>query len=126
MATSKKSIHYASLVIESRGFADDVRSSQSQLEWSKLFSAGEYYIDLSLRSEGDGFALKGQVLAVDSSRALPKGRAALTLASKAKVSEALNASGAFSLELDEADFSDLEITLSEAILRVAMTESDAS
>ena len=52
----------AVLLMESKGLAINVRSFSFSDNWSRLYKAGDYVIDMSCESRGKISTLKGQVL----------------------------------------------------------------
>lgn len=52
----------AVLVMDSRDAAPSVRSQAFSAGWSRLYQAGAYYLDLSLKQDGDHTVLMGHVL----------------------------------------------------------------
>ena len=52
----------AVLVMDSRDAAPSVRSQAFAAGWSRLYQAGAYYLDLSLKQDGDHTVLMGHVL----------------------------------------------------------------
>jgi hypothetical protein len=52
----------AVLVMDSRDTTSNVRSQAFAAGWSRLYQAGAYYLDLSLKQDGDHTVLMGHVL----------------------------------------------------------------
>lgn len=52
----------AVLVMDSRDTTSSVRSQAFTAGWSRLYQAGAYYLDLSLKQDGDQTVLMGHVL----------------------------------------------------------------
>jgi hypothetical protein len=52
----------AVLVMDSRDATSSLRSQAFAAGWSRLYQAGAYYLDLSLKQDGDHTVLMGHVL----------------------------------------------------------------
>jgi hypothetical protein len=57
-ASAKEAI----LIMDSRSAQSGLRGSGLSASWSKLYKAGGVYLDLSLKAEGNGAMLLGQVI----------------------------------------------------------------
>ncbi|MER3484199.1 MAG: hypothetical protein C4332_14675 [Meiothermus sp.] len=100
----------AILIMDSRSTPSGVRSSSFSSSWSKLYKAGGVYLDLSLKSEGNGAVLLGQVIAESK---LPKVRS-LTLRGgegDTLATGMVNEYGGFRLELKTKGDCSLEFNL---------------
>lgn len=99
----------ATLIMESNGFAPSVRSATFTQRWSRLYQAGPYFLDMTLKPEGKGALLQGQVLHQDGA-ALPAD-ALMVLGSNGEAR--LGATGDFQFFIDEVSELSLEARLNE-------------
>lgn len=90
----------ATLVLESRGLAPQVRSAAFSDIWSRLYQAEDYVLDLSCQAEGKLSRLQGQVM-VDASPDTPIGQVTLLNNSGEISSARLDSFGQFQLNVSE-------------------------
>ena len=90
----------ATLILESRGLAPQVRSAAFSDIWSRLYQAEEYVLDLSCQAEGKLSRLQGQVM-MDASNSSPVGQVTLLNAQGEVSSARLDSFGQFQLNVSE-------------------------
>lgn len=107
----------AVLVMESRGYAPAVRSISFGGNWSKLYQAGERYLDMNLKAGERSALLQGQLLGEGLEGPL-SGR--VTLAplepTGATLEVAVERDGSFRLEPDTVGHYRLELALSDGAI----------
>jgi hypothetical protein len=109
------------LLMESKGWAPRVRSLSFSDNWSRLYKAGDYIIDMSCASKGQSSNLKGQILLEGSHEA--RSDAAISLYNKksGEVGEAqLDEWGQFQLGIAEQGIYDLTLKLSDATITIPL------
>ena len=106
----------ATLVMESRGFAAQVRSTKLSNLWSRLYRAEGILLDMSCRPEGSGLRLQGQVLNAENTDKPLKGEISLYQDNQVFRTE-LDAAGGFGFSLD-AGYYRLEAKLAETSLEI--------
>ena len=104
----------ANLVMESRGFAPQVRSGFSDI-WSKLYQAETYVLDISCHSGGESNQLQGQVM--NGNDSAPYGRVTLYNEQQKFVAD-LDQYGQFQLNVNKPGNFKLQVDLSEASFAV--------
>jgi hypothetical protein len=108
----------AILIVESRGMAPGVRSLGLSQQWTRLYHAAHYIIDLSTKLEGKTFTLYGHVLPANDGAPPSAGTALLTPeADSAKTQEThLGSEGDFVFNLSAAGCYFISIDVSDAIM----------
>ena len=107
----------AVLIMDSLETKSSVRSQAFSAGWSRLYQAGEYYVDLSLRLEGAHAVLMGHILPPVGACDL-EGRVRLSHARGETVSE-LGRAGNFRLEVARGNLSGLEVDLGLETLSIS-------
>lgn len=104
--------HQASvtLLMESRGFAKGGRTAAFAKTWSKLFQAGESFVDVSCTPEAGGAKFEGQVLFTQGEEAAET--SLYLLRGSARQPLKLKPDGTFSISVSEPGLHTLELTLS--------------
>lgn len=113
VAAAKEAI----LIMDSRSAQKGLRGSGLSASWSKLYKAGGVYLDLSLKLEGSGAVLLGQVITESKQ---PKVRTLTLLDSGGApvASSPVSDYGGFRLELkDQGDYA-LEFSLGGETFKV--------
>lgn len=110
-------VYQAILVMDSRNVRTPLRrQAQPRSNWSQLYQAGPYHVDLSLKWEEAGARLVGQVI---SRERISFEQAQVYLKQDAvQVQIPLDLSGRFSLQLGLADDCDLELHLQGEVVRL--------
>ncbi len=113
----------AVLVMDSRDTTSSVRSQAFAGGWSRLYQAGAYYLDLSLKQDGDHTVLMGHVLP-------PVGEYQVTgLVRIAQVGgdkdSSIGPAGDFRLEVKLDEFQGLEVELEMVRLTISDLGIDA-
>ena len=103
----------AVLVMDSRQLNPSVRSQAFVGGWSKLYQAGSYYLDLSLKMDGEGAVLMGHVLPPVGEHQV-RGRVRVN----AVVAE-LGVAGDFRVEVEVRELRGLEVELENVALSVS-------
>jgi hypothetical protein len=108
----------AVLVMDSRGSLTPVRTRAFALAWSRLYHAGHYYLDLSLKPESKQAVLLGRLLP-EMLNARLEGQVRLQAAAGGKPRLVrLEPPGEFRLLCDTPGQYELLIELQDAIVRV--------
>lgn len=117
MAAAKPK-HDAVLIMESRGLAPGVRSLGFSQNWTRLYHAAHYIIDLSTRPEGKTFTLYGHVLPASDNRIPTAGSVFLTAEADSAVTQQahLGHDGDFVFNLSVTGCYFISIDMDDAIL----------
>jgi hypothetical protein len=107
----------AILVMDSRDAAPTVRSQAFAAGWSRLYQAGAYYLDLSLKQDGDQTVLMGHVLPPVGEHQV-KGQVRIAQLTGEKASS-IGAAGDFRVEVDLSQLQGLEVELETVRLTVS-------
>jgi hypothetical protein len=102
----------AVLITDSREMASSVRSQAFIGGWSKLYQAGTYYLDLSLKMDGQAAVLLGHVLPPVGEHQV-KGRVRVN-----RTQTELGPAGDFRIEVDAVQLKNLEVELENVALTV--------
>ena len=102
--------HTAVLVMESRGLAPAVRSMDFSGTWSKLYRAGDVYLDMTLKPAAKAASLQGQLL-TEGERAL-RGEIKLIKDGTVLASTMLGADADFGMNVAQPGLYGLELELS--------------
>jgi hypothetical protein len=102
----------AVLITDSREMASSVRSQAFIGGWSKLYQAGTYYLDLSLKMDGQAAVLLGHVLPPVGEHQV-KGRVRVN-----RTQTELGSVGDFRIEVDAVQLKNLEVELENVALTV--------
>lgn len=110
-------VYQAILVMDSRNVRTPLRrQAQPRSNWSQLYQAGPYHVDLSLKWEGAAARLVGQVI---SRERISFEQAQVYLKQDAvRVQIPLDLSGRFSLQLGPTDDCDLELHIQGEVVRL--------
>ena len=90
----------ATLILESRGLAPQLRSAPFNAMWSRLYQAENYVLDLSCKAQGRHSSLQGHLM-LDSSPDIPSGTVTLLCADEELGRATLDAFGQFQLNIDK-------------------------
>ncbi|MBF6593055.1 MAG: hypothetical protein IVW51_01245 [Thermaceae bacterium] len=107
----------AILIMDSRSSQSGLRHSGLSASWSKLYKAGGVYLDLSLKSEGSGAVLLGQVIA-ESKHPRVHSLSLHGVEGTAVATSPVNEYGGFRLELKEKGDYSLEFNLGAESFKV--------
>lgn len=117
-----KPVHFeASLIVEAVT-PSDVRSSHFKQAWSRLFSAGDYFIDLAFEMKPEIGELRGQVLLPSNTSPIGKGKVKLAQNEQVLAEASLDASGTFVLGLKQIGEHQLFIELKNTLLTIPTME----
>jgi hypothetical protein len=120
--SQKRLTHFeASLVIEALT-PSDVRSSHFKQAWSRLFSAGDYFIDLAFEMKPEFGELRGQVLLPSASQPVNEGKIRLSCKNQTVAESNLDASGTFLLNLRQTGEHQLTVKLKKTLLNIQSVE----
>ena len=111
----------AVLLMESKGLAPKVRSFSFSDNWSRLYKAGDYVIDMSCETQGKTSSLKGQVLVEGKSELSPD--AVITLQAGGSGEQAqtrFDSWGQFKLELAQQGSYELSFKLPDATITIPL------
>ena len=108
----------AVLIMDSRETTTSVRSQAFVGGWSKLYQAGTYYLDLSLKMDGQAAVLMGHVLPPVGEHQV-RGRVRVN-----RTQTDLGPAGDFRIEIDPVQLKNLEVELENIAL--AVRDLDAS
>jgi len=106
----------AVLVMDSRDATSSVRSQAFTAGWSRLYQAGAYYLDLSLKQDGDHTVLMGHVLPPVGEHQV-KGRVRMAQL-EGEVDSNIGPAGDFRLRVDPGQLNGLEVELETVRLMV--------
>ncbi len=107
----------AVLVMDSRDTSSSVRSQAFAGGWSRLYQAGAYYLDLSLKQDGDHTVLMGHVLPPVGEHQV-KGLVRIAEVEGQKDSS-IGPAGDFRLEVKMGEFQALEVELETVRLTIS-------
>ena len=117
-----QNVQDAELIMESRGYAPDVRSVSFTQNWSKLYQTPKHSLDMSCRAFEQGLQVQGQVLS-RLQDVLEPGQIVLKDSSAGMVWSEIGVLGDFSFELDapgayqlEAIFGDTTVRIQELVI----------
>ena len=105
------------LVMESRGIAPQVRSLANSCYWSKLYRAGQYFLDLSCKSNDASHVIRGHLFA-ESGYEVVKGKINLNQLNDAPIQANLSNFGEFKLDVLESGCYELEVSLEGQSLKI--------
>ena len=88
----------ATLVLESRGFAPQLRSAPFSAGWSRLYQAENYVLDLSCKVQDKHSSLQGHIM-LDSNPEIPVGSVTLLHADEELACATLDAFGQFQINM---------------------------
>ncbi len=108
----------ATLIMESRGLAPQVRSFHFTDLWSRLYKTEDYFLDITCKPDGDVSQLTGQVML--SSGLEPQEEAFIVLYKQDKeiAQSGLDAFGQFRLNIEEHGLFDLQVRFPRAQITV--------
>ena len=112
----------AILVMDSRHTQSGLRSQTLTGEWTRLYRVGPYYLDLTLKSEGQAAVLLGQFLQETSDSSMPKGMATLHMQGQTLVSAPIGVMGEFRLPVNQRGPYQLMIGLPQQTITVSPLE----
>jgi hypothetical protein len=112
----------AILVMDSRQTQSGLRSQTIAGEWTRLYRVGPYYLDLTLKAEGQTSVLMGQFLQETSDSTMPKGMATLHLQGQTLVSAPIGVMGEFRLPVAQRGPYQLMIGLPQQTITVSPLE----
>jgi hypothetical protein len=107
----------AVLVMDSRDTTSSVRSQAFAGGWSRLYQAGAYYLDLSLKQDGDHTVLMGHVLPPVGEHQV-KGQVRISEQGGEKDSN-IGPAGDFRLEVKMGELQSLEVELETVRLSIS-------
>ncbi len=107
----------AVLVMDSRDTTSSVRSQAFAGGWSRLYQAGAYYLDLSLKQDGDHTVLMGHVLPPVGEHQV-KGQVRISEQGGEKDSN-IGPAGDFRLEVKMGELQALEVELETVCLTIS-------
>jgi hypothetical protein len=107
----------AVLVMDSRDTTSSVRSQAFAGGWSRLYQAGAYYLDLSLKQDGDHTVLMGHVLPPVGEHQV-KGQVRISEQGGEKDSN-IGPAGDFRLEVKMGELQSLEVELETVRLTIS-------
>jgi hypothetical protein len=105
----------AVLVMDSRDTTSSVRSQAFAGGWSRLYQAGAYYLDLSLKQDGNHTVLMGHVLPPVGEHQV-KGAVRIALTEQASN---IGPAGDFRLEIQPGEAQGLEVELETVQLTIS-------
>ena len=106
----------AVLIMDSQATGSSVRSQAFSTGWSRLYHAGEYYLDLSLKQVGDRSVVMGYVLPPVGEHQV-EGRVRIVHLA-GETGSVIGAAGDFRLEMNRCALHGLEVQLPTVLLSV--------
>ena len=108
----------ASLVMESRGLAPEVRSFHFTDLWSRLYKTEDYFLDITCKPQGDQSQLSGQVMLNNGRDATERAQIVLYQHNQAVAEADLDDLGQFKFDVEKNGIFDLELKFNEARITV--------
>ena len=102
----------ATLVLESRGLAPQLRSTAFSAMWSRLYQADDYVLDISCRAQGRHSSLQGHVMR-DSGLDLSSGQVTLIHRQEELSSATLDAFGQFQMDINVPGRFELRVDMAD-------------
>ena len=108
----------ATLVLESRGFAPQLRSAPFSAGWSRLYQAENYVLDLSCKVQDKHSSLQGHIM-LDSNPEIPVGSVTLLHADEELACATLDAFGQFQINIDRSGHFHLRVDVTSQSFSVS-------
>jgi hypothetical protein len=108
----------ASLVMESRGLAPNVRSFHFTDLWSRLYKTDDYFLDITCKPDGEHTQLSGQVMLNSGLEVTERAQIVLYHHNQAVAEADIDDYGQFRIDIDQHGIFDLEVNFPEAKITV--------
>lgn len=108
----------ATLVMESRGLAPQVRSFHFTDLWSRLYKTEDYFLDITCKPEGEVSQLSGQIMLSTGLEPNQEAHIVLYQNNSQVAQSGLDSFGQFKLDVNKHGTFDLEVKFADARITV--------